>query len=304
MTLLQKIISSKACLTVLLPLASVVALVQPARAEDTAFLWEIESPNNTVYLLGSIHLLRPTDYPLSEAIQTAFEDAENVVFEVDLAETSSPQTATAILEAAMPDGPDEILATALDEETYDLAQATAADLGLPFIGFHRFEPWMFYVNITVAKLIQLGFDPTYGIDTYLFNSANEADKDVLALETIDEQLGFLDNLSAPIQADLVEQTLLELDTLETVVDSMVSAWKSGDVSTFEGFITEGFVDFPEVYDALLVQRNQNWIPVIESFINQSDDYLIVVGAAHLVGENNVVELLQESGYTVEQTGGN
>ena len=295
---------AKACLAAFLPLASIVTLAQPTRAEDRAFLWQIESPNNRVYLLGSIHLLRPADYPLSEPIQAAFNDAENVVFEVNLAETGSPQTANAILQAALPDGPDEILAHALDEETYSLAQATAAELGLPFIGFQRFEPWMFYINVTIAKLLQLGFDPAYGVDTYLFNSANETGKEVLALETIAEQLGFLDNLSAPIQADLVEQTLLELDTLETVIDSMVTAWKSGDVATFESFIIEGFVDFQEVYDALLVQRNQSWIPVIESFINQPDDYLVVVGAAHLVGDNNVLELLQGNGYMVQQIGSN
>ena len=136
----------------------------------------------------------------------------------------------------------------------------------------------------------------------MYNEATLAGKDILTLETIEEQLGFLDSLSAPIQADLVEQTLLELDTLETIMGTMVNAWQTGDVPTFEGLILEGFVDFQEAYDALLVQRNQNWIPDIEALINQPEDYLVVVGAAHLVGDNSVVQLLQDKGYVVHQAG--
>lgn len=295
-----KTLFPKVCLTALLPLASLFTIAPPSNAEDNAFLWEIESPNNTVYLLGSIHLLRETDYPLSQPIQAAFDDAENLVFEVNIADTESPQTLNTFFQAALPDSPEEVIYHALDADTYQLAQETAAELGLPFDGFNSFEPWAFYVNISVFKLLQLGFDPAYGVDSYLFNEATQAGKDILALETLEEQLGFLDSLSAPIQADLVEQTLLELDTMETVMETMVDAWQIGDVPTFEGLILDGFVDFEEAYDALLAQRNQNWMPSIESFINQQEDYLVVVGAAHLVGEDSVVQLLQDKGYVVEQ----
>ena len=299
-----KCIFSKVCLTAILPLASFVSLAQPGSAEENAFLWEIESPNNTVYLLGSIHLLRETDYPLSQPIQAAFEDAETVVFEVNIGDAESPQIVQTFLQAAAPDSPEEIIYNALDEETYRLAQEAATEVGLPFRGFNSLEPWALYVNLSVFKLLQLGFEPAYGIDSYLFNEANLAQKNVLALETIEEQFGFLDNMSASVQAELVKQTVLELDTLDTLMGSMVTAWKSGDVPTFESIILDGFIDFPEAYNALLVQRNQNWLPDIESYINQPEDYLVVVGAAHLVGEDSVVKLLEDKGYTVEQTGNN
>ena len=299
-----KRVFSKACLTAILPLTSFLSLVQPGSAEENAFLWEIESPNNTVYLLGSIHLLRETDYPLSQPIQAAFEDAETVVFEVNIGESESPQTVQTFLQAAMPDSPDEVIYNALDEETYLLAQTAAADLGIPFIGFNNFEPWALYINLSVFKLLQLGFDPAYGIDSYFFNEATLAQKNVLALETIEEQFSFLDDMSVSVQADLVKQTILDLDTLDTVMDSMVSAWESGDVPTFESLILDGFEDFPEAYEDLLVQRNQNWMPDIESYINQSEDYLVIVGAAHLVGDDSVIKLLQDRGYTVQQAGNN
>ena len=299
-----KSLFSRTCLTAMLPLAAFFSFVQPSQAEDKTFLWEIESPNNTVYLLGAIHLLRETDYPLAQPIEAAFEDAETVVFEVNIGASESPQTLQTFLAAAAPDSPDEVIYNALDDETYRLAQETAIAIGLPFAGFNNFEPWAFFINLSVFKLLQLGFEPAYGVDTYFFNEANLANKNVLVLETIEEQFGFLDNMSPSIQADLVKQTILELDTLETVMDSMISAWKSGDTPTFESLILESFAGFPEAYDALLVQRNQNWIPDIESYINQPEDYLVVVGAAHLVGNDSVVQLLQDKGYTVQQTGNN
>lgn len=295
-----KCIFPKACLTALLPMVSIFSLAQPSRAQSDTILWEIESPKNTVYLLGSIHLLRETDYPLAQPIQAAFEDAETVVFEIDLAESESPQTVQTFLEAAIPDGPDELLITALDAETYQLAEETAADFGFPLLNFHNLEPWAFYLSIAGLQFIKLGFEPEYGVDAYFYNQAVQTDKTILSLETIEEQLGFFDTLSAPIQADLVEQTMLELDTFEESMDSMIAAWKAGDVAALERLTLEGFADFPEVYDAILVQRNQNWIPDIESFINQSEDYLVIVGAAHLVGPDNVIQLLQDKGYSVQQ----
>ena len=295
-----KTIVSKACLRAMLPLAAFVGLILPASAEDDVFLWQVESASNTVYLLGSIHLLRETDYPLSQPIQAALEDAEAVVFEIDIAESKSPQTAETFVQAALPDNPDEVLYNVLDDETYRLAEETIAEIGLPFTGFNNFEPWVLYLSLVDMQALQLGFKPEYGVDAYLFEQANLADKDILTLETVEEQIGFFDDLSTPIQADLVRQTLLELDTFETSMETMVAAWKSGDISAFESVVLDGIDDFPEVYDALLVQRNQNWITNIEAFIDRSDDYLVVVGAAHLIGEDSVIQLLKDKGYTVEQ----
>lgn len=291
-------------LSAMLSMAATLILAPPSNAQDKAFLWEIESPNNTVYLLGSVHFLRPTDYPLAPSIQAAFDDAENVVFEIDIADTESPETVQSFLQAATPDSPDERLATALDDETYQLAEAVSAELGIPLIGFNNLEPWAFYLSVASLQTTQLGFDPDYGVDFYYYSQAVQQNKPVLTLETIAEQLSFFDQLSVTVQADLVEQTLLELDNFEEDLNNLVAAWKVGNISEFETLVIDGFNDYPEAYNAILVQRNQNWIPTIESFINQSEDYLVVVGGAHLVGDDSVIALLEDKGYTVEQVDNN
>lgn len=300
-----KHIFSKVCLATVVPLASFINLTWPSeiKASDT-FLWEVESPANTVYLLGSIHFLRETDYPLPESIQRAFEDAETVVFEVDLNAIENISTLETLFQIALPDSPSESLASALDAGTYRLAEAAAASIGLPMRGFDNFEPWFFFTGLSGLKLVQLGFEPDYGIDSYFFEQADRANKNIRVFETVEEQLNFLDKLSIDVQVEIVEQTILELETLSTSTNAMVDAWKAGDVTEFESLILEGFADFPEAYDALLVQRNQNWLTDIESFINQPEDYLVIVGAAHLVGEDSVVKLLEAKGHRVEQSSRN
>lgn len=270
--------------------------------ENSVFLWELESSNNTVSLLGSIHLLRETDYPLPEPIQTAFDAAETVVFEVDIAELNSPDTLETILQAALPDSPEETLLNALSPDTYRLAEAAVASVGLPLESLNQFEPWFLFINLPALKLLQLGFDPAFGIDAYLSGEANRAGKAIAALETVEQQLGFLDDLPVTIQSALVEQTILELDILESSFTALLDAWQSGDVGAFEQLVLAGFADYPEVYDVLLAQRNETWLTTIETFIDQPDDYLVVVGAAHLVGEDGLVAQLQERGYVLRQVG--
>lgn len=274
---------------------------KPGRSEENpVFLWKIESWQNSVYLLGSIHTLRETDYPLPQVMLDAFDDAERLVFEINLGEAQTLATQQAILQAALPDHPDESLTEALPPDVYQTAERAIADLGIPMTPFNSFEPWFFSISLTSFRLMQLGFDPSYGVDFFLFREAQTAAKPMAALETVEEQMRVFDDLPLAIQSDLVEQTVLELDLLETSFNTLIDAWKSGNVAAFEQLILESFTDYPAVYDALLTQRNQNWLPTVEALVNRPDDYLIVVGAAHLVGDDSLVRLLENQGYTVRQ----
>ncbi|WP_017326132.1 TraB/GumN family protein [Synechococcus sp. PCC 7336] len=274
---------------------------QPASSQsERAFLWEIETPTNTVYLLGSIHYLRPTDYPLSPAVQAAFEDAENLVFEVHPAELTDPTVAGAFLRGAVPDRGDETLQIALSPETYALASEAALEVGLPIEPFNQFEPWFLAVTLSARKLAQLGFTPESGVELYLYDEALFAGKGISGLETVEEQLGFLDDLSASAQQDFVTQTVLTLDLWEASLDTLVDLWKAGDVEQFESFTLASFGDSSEFQDKLLTQRNLNWLPQIEALLDRPEDYLVVVGSAHLVTDNGLVRLLEQKGYSVRQ----
>lgn len=264
------------------------------------FLWSVETPTNTVYLLGSIHMLKAEDYPLAQPIQDAFQDAENVVFEVDFSTLRSEEAVAIMHDSALPDSDEERLQTALSPESYALAQDAATEVGLPIANFNNFEPWFFSITLTVVKLSQLGFSGEYGVDAFLFQQAVNMGKEIIALETTAEQMGIFDSLSIETQQALVEQTIADLEIIETSFEDMRTAWRMGDVDAMEGFILSSLEDFPDVETALFTQRNQNWLAQIATMLNQDQDYLVVVGAGHLVGETGLVQQLQAGGYTVEQ----
>lgn len=301
MAFFKKVVNAS-LIVLLLP----VGIALPARSQteqsqtEQNFLWSVETPTNTVYLLGSIHFLSEADYPLSEPIQAAFEDAEQVVFEIDVSTVSNPENTAIVLERAQPDSENESLLSALDADSYALAEVAAAEVGLPLAGFNRFEPWFFTVTLTSLKLLQLGFSAEYGIDSYLFQQAIDADKEILALETLSDQMNIFDTLSIETQQDLLSQTLTDLAILETSFNEMRMAWTSGDTETLERLLLEGFGEYPDLEHVLITQRNQNWLEQLNPLFNQSEDALIVVGAGHLVGETGLLNQLQSRGYQLEQ----
>jgi uncharacterized protein YbaP (TraB family) len=276
----------------------------PGEAETVSppqkiFLWKVQSPSNRVYLLGSVHFLKPEDYPLPSAMQAAFDDAEGLVFEVNFNLAESVETQRFLLQQAQPEA-GKTLQTLLDAQTYSLAEEKAAELGLPIALFENFEPWFLTLSLVPLKLQTLGFNPEYGVDQYFFNQAVEQGKGISALETIEEQLTLLNHLSDENQQAFLLQTLQELDTLQTSLHALVETWSTGDVEGLERLILEGFEPYPALQEDLITSRNRTWVGTIDNLLKQREDYLVVVGAAHLVGEQGVIQLLENQGYPVIQ----
>mgnify|MGYP001791682480 CR=1 FL=1 len=263
------------------------------------FLWQIETPTNTVYLLGSVHFLSADQYPLPAVMEAAFDDAEVLVLEADISSAASTDAATVMIDAALPE-PGEALAEVLTSETYGLAQQKVAELGLPFELFKSFEPWFLAVSLTSFQLIDIGFEPEYGIDQYFHGRAEAADKPVLFLETIEQQFDLFEQLSIDEQRQFTEQTLAEMDLLEESFNEILTAWSTGDREGLEATLLAGFADYPEMQAIFLSDRNRDWATQIQPWLQADDDYLIVVGALHLVGPDNVLELLAQQGYQAEQ----
>jgi hypothetical protein len=262
-------------------------------------MWEVEADRNRVYLLGSVHVLKAADYPLPAPMETAFQEAETLVFEVDPARLTSVSSQFTLMSYAQPEA-GESLKASLSPQTYALAQQRATELGLPLLIFDPLEPWFLALTLTPLKLLSLGFEAQYGIDLYFYQQAQDSEKQVESLETLEDQLQLFDTLPAATQEVFLLQTLEELDNLGTDMDNIVATWKAGDTEAMGHFLLDSFEQHPELRDRVLTQRNLNWLPAIEGFIDQEDDYLVIVGAAHLIGTDGVVNLLRDRGYKVNQ----
>ncbi|NJK29986.1 MAG: TraB/GumN family protein [Acaryochloris sp. SU_5_25] len=280
----------------------------PAQSEATqpqaprppkVFLWQVKSPRNTVYILGSIHLLKPSDYPLAQQINEAYDNAEKLVLEVDLGDLKSSQAQSIVLDkATAKDG--KTLQDRLTPQTYELAKTKASEIGLPIEAFSGFEPWFFSLSLVTLKLQRLDFKTEHGVDQYFFNKATQDKKEILALETIEDQFNLFDNFSQGNQEKYIRQTIEELDTLETSFKKIVGAWKVGDEKTLESLMFESFNDYPDLEDQIFGARNRKWMTTLEPLLQKEEDYLVIVGAGHLVGKDNVLQLLQAKGHRVQR----
>lgn len=262
-------------------------------------LWKVQSKTNTVYLLGSIHLLKKENYPLPAAMEKAFTEAQVLVLEINPDSLALPSMQQFVLSKGMfANG--KTLQSSLTQETYTLAQKRATELGMNLLLVQNFEPWLVGITLTAAKLQQMGLAPQYGIDLYFFEKAKAAEKPVLNLESVAFQISRFDNMPLKQQEAFLLETLKEWEVIEKDLNEIVQAWSAGEADSLSAKLFKSFEPYPEIYAALITERNRNWLPQIEKFLLQDKTHLIVVGAGHMVGEEGLIQALLGKGYFVEQ----
>jgi uncharacterized protein len=262
-------------------------------------LWELHGKHNTVYLLGSIHVLRQSDYPLAPAVLEAYRDAKSLLMEVNLEEMSSEQVQAEMLgSATLPGG--KTLPEVLGKERYGRADALAHEVGVDLSLFDQFAPWFAAEAISQLQLTQLGFQPESGVEMYFMERARSDGKSVAGLETVHDQISVFQNMSLDTQSAYLVSSLEQAHDLPKEVDSMVRAWQRGDTQWFADQLKSELGQDPRLYQSVLVTRNRKWIPKIEALLNDDKNYLVIVGTGHLVGRDSVIELLKKDGIGATQ----
>lgn len=262
-------------------------------------LWQVDGRHNRVYLLGSIHLLRERDHPLPGVLYEAYDDAEVLFMELDFDDVDPVADQTLIRELGMlANGRRlaDILGPALYAKASRLAEEAAVPLGL----LEYAEPWFAAVNVEMMLLMRAGFSQDQGIEAHFAARAAIDQKEIFGFETTAEQLGFLDSLSIEAQKDMFIQSLVEGISIGEVMDSLVEAWHRGDTQFMEENLLADMQEMPELNQVIVVDRNIAWTNRIEDMLDDGDDYLVIVGALHLVGNSGVPALLQQRGYAVRQ----
>jgi uncharacterized protein YbaP (TraB family) len=262
-------------------------------------LWQIDGAHNRVYLLGSIHLLRKEDYPISQAIYDAYRDATILYMELDMDDTDPLADQMLANELGLiNDGGS--LAKLLGPATYARAESLAAAAQIPLHLLDNAEPWYAAIQVELIMLLRIGFNPVYGIESHLAAMAETDGKEIRGLETVRQQLEFLDNLSPRAQRDLFMQTLAEVTELAASMDALIDAWHKGNSRFLEDSLLTDIQDFAELHQTIVVERNNAWSQQIAEVLTHEENYLIIVGALHLVGASGVPELLRKDGYRVTQ----
>ena len=281
-------------------LALLGAVLPAGLAAADPAAWRVTSRSGgEVTLLGSMHVLRPTDYPLPPAIDALVERADLVVMEIDLDDIDAAAQQGIILKTAMlPQG--TVLANVIDDDVYRVVEQRMGELGVELARLERFEPWFVAITVLDLGMRKIGFQAERGVEQYVLGRAQAAGKEVVGLETLEFQIGLFDALPPEQQQALLEQTLAELDEGAAVLGEMVTAWRSGELESLSAELLDEFDEFPGLYEKLVTKRNTAWVPTLEGMLAGQRRHLVVVGALHLVGPGSVIEQLRSRGHAVER----
>jgi uncharacterized protein YbaP (TraB family) len=272
-----------------------------ALAGEKSFLWKVQSKTATAFILGSVHLAKPDIYPLPGKIEESFDKSSVLALEADPAKAQDPALLQQMLAAAAY-AKGGRLKEHLSGETYELARCEIERLGLPMESFNRTKPWFLAMSIETLEFQRLGYDPANGIDVYFAGKA-AGKKQIVELESFDYQIRLLSGFSDREQELFLLYTLKDLATLQDEIEKLMTSWSNGDTKTLEALVTRTLTESPElrpIFDKLFYKRNREMTVRIEQFLTGRKTAFVVVGAAHLVGKDGIIELLREKGFTVEQ----
>jgi uncharacterized protein YbaP (TraB family) len=267
--------------------------------KSKATLWKVRGDHNTIYLLGSIHVLSKQAYPLKPVLERAFDDADQVVFEIDLTQFDQKSFSKEFSRTAFyPRG--QSLSSTLTPRTIQLLNNILPDYGLSLKQVEHLRPWFLAEALSSRTLERAGFTDQFGIDFYFFRKAKAAGKPVLGLETLRDQAEIFDRFDDRQNEQYLLSTLSGLPAYEEMIRRLVNAWKDGDVRLLDRLLNQDKQSDPFTHETLFSRRNSKWLPEIERFAHGNGNYLIIVGAGHLVGDDGVVAQLRRAGFSVQQ----
>ena len=240
------------CLIVLL-----VAVPASGQTPAQPAIWQLNGPSADVLLLGSVHLLRESDYPLPGNIMAALERSECLVFELDI-DDLDPLASQSLIQSLgrTPEGVS--LEDILGPSTYARAAERSGELGIELDLLADFKPWFAALTIMNLQLMRMGFSPGLGLDQQLAALASAKGKEVLGLESMEFQLALFDDLPDAVQVQLLMQTLDEAEQLEEQMGILVEAWREGQTDVLARELGNSFADYPDLYRSLVTDRNEAW----------------------------------------------
>ncbi|MDR2358607.1 MAG: TraB/GumN family protein [Prevotellaceae bacterium] len=261
-------------------------------------VWEISKNGKTLYLGGSVHILRSEDFPLPKEFDVAFEKAPLIVFEADIDQLSTQEiTQTIIAESMLPG--DQTLQSLLDTNTYAQLKALCEKFSLPIEKLQKIKPVMLLNTLLVQQLQQLGLT-SQGVDAYYLAQAKKAGKETGFLETADQQIAMLTGMGAGYENEYVQYSLEDFNEMEKEISILIASWKKGVFDELLPDMLRGKEKFPTAYNALFTERNNDWLPKIENYLLSGKVTFAIVGLAHLHGSDGLLELLKNKGYEIKQ----
>jgi uncharacterized protein YbaP (TraB family) len=273
-------------------------LVLAISAQAEPAMWVIRDKDSTIYLIGTLHLLRPdSEWNAAKVKKTVTESTELWLEVADIDDEAS--TLPLITKYGM--DPEKALSSKLNAAQKEKLFKAADAYGIPSQGLESMKPWMAALTFSILPWLKAGYDPKAGIDHVLKAQADKEGDKVSGFETGEEQIRFLADLPESEQIAFLDQTLTEVEKGVTQVEKLVKAWIEGDSQTIADFLVKELQkEAPTLYEKLVVRRNIAWSKKIAEILKGSGVQQVAVGAAHLVGPDSLQAQLEKRGIKVER----
>lgn len=261
-------------------------------------VWRVTNGDHHLFIGGTIHLLSEQDYPLPPAFDEAYDESTVLVFETDVLKMQSPEIQQMILkEVTYTNGRN--LRQTLSEETYTALDIHCTERGIPTEYIIKFKPGMAAMVLTIIELQRLGLAST-GVDMFFAAKALNDDKEVAQLETIEEQIAFLSSMGIGQEDLMITYTLRDMQGLSATLTQIKESWRQGNTARLnEVALLPLKNNFLELYKSILVNRNNAWLPQIESMLYTDKVEFVLIGALHLVGDDGLLDQLKVRGYEIQ-----
>ncbi|WP_296199667.1 TraB/GumN family protein [Sphingorhabdus sp.] len=265
----------------------------PAVKDVDPALWVIKDEDTTIYLFGSIHVLKPGLGWFDDGVKTAFDSSDQLVLE--LVDLPAAETQALFGKLAM-DQQGKTLRSKMNDADRAVYDAAMGKLGIPAPSFDPFEPWAAGIAMSLMAIQKSGYEPNSGVETQLTAAAKVSKKPIVGLETAEFQLGIFDTLPEADQIAFLVETAKTIDDTNSMMEKMVNMWGSADTESLAQLMNEGLTS-RTLYDAVLTNRNANWAKWISAQMKKPGVTFMAVGAGHLAGPTSVQALLPTYGLT-------
>lgn len=264
-----------------------------------SLVWKIEKGGDVIYVGGTIHILKKSDYPLPKEFEKAYNKSDKIYFETDLnASLEQDFQKKFLMKMHLKNG--KKLSTVLSPTTYKSLKKFASNYNLKIENFEHFKPIMIIQTLTIAELQKIGVTMP-GVDYYFNMRALNDGKKVGKLESVDAQLTFLSDIGKGNEDNLVNKSLDDFKKTSEVINDITASWKNGDEKKLGEFFLKEMKDkYPKIYQNLLVNRNNNWLPIIKSMFGNEEKEFVLVGTAHLLGQDGIIEKLKKEGFKIQR----
>lgn len=272
-------------------------IISISSVAQAASVWKVSKNDKTLYLGGTVHLLSQDDYPLPNEYEKAYKAADTLVFETDIAAMETPEFQMKAMQVMSYSGNGSIH-DVLNKQTITALETHLATRGIPLAQLAKLKPGMLSLTLSMIEFQVIGLTSA-GVDKFYSDKAISDKKQQNWLETPEQQLDFMAQMGTGQEDSMIMYTLKDIKNLPTMITQLKNFWRKGDTKGMTDLsITPFKTDFPDIYNELIVKRNNNWMPHIENMLTDDTVEFVLVGALHLAGEDSVIAMLRKLGYEV------